>query len=106
MRKKTTSLLSVGLMAAAIAIPTGRAFAADPPGNRQQRQELREDVQELQRLRRARDREIRQGDYHDAREYNDKIRDQRREVQQDRREIYRSDRADRDWYRDWRWGRD
>ncbi len=106
MRKKTTSILSIGLMAAAIAIPTGRAVAADPPGNRQQRQELREDVQELQRLRRARDREIRQGDYDDAREYKDKIRDQRREVQQDRREIYRSDRADRDWYRDWRWGRD
>ena len=106
MRKKTTSIISIGLMAAAIAIPTGRAVAADPPGNREQRQELREDVQELQRLRRARDREIRQGDYHDAREYNDKIRDQRREVQEDRRDIYRSDRADRDWYRDWRWGRE
>ena len=106
MRKKTSSIISIGLMAAAIGIPSARVLAADPPGNRQQRQELREDVQELQRLRRARDREIRQGDYHDAREYNEKIRDQRREIQEDRRDIYRSDRADRDWYRDWRWGRD
>ena len=105
MKKKSTSIITIGLMAAAISIPTGRAFAADPPGNREQRQELREDLQELQRLRRARDRELRQGDYQDAREYNDKIRDQRREIHQDRRDIYRSER-DRDWYRDWRWGRD
>ncbi|MGZ8426402.1 MAG: hypothetical protein ACXWYD_15750 [Candidatus Binatia bacterium] len=105
MRKKSTSILSIGLMAAAIAIPSGRAFAADPPGNREQRQELREEIQELQRLRRARDRELSQGDYQDAREYNEKIRDQRREIRQDRRDIHRSDR-ERDWYRDWRWGRD
>jgi hypothetical protein len=105
MRKKSNSILAIGLMAAAIAIPSGGGFAADPPGNREQRQELREDIQELQRLRRARDRELRQGDYQDAREYNEKIRDQRREIQHDRRDIYRSDR-DRDWYRDWRWDRD
>ncbi len=59
MRKKPTSIISIGLIASAIAIPSASIFAADPPGNREQRQELREDVQELQRLRRARDREIR-----------------------------------------------
>ena len=40
MRKKTSSIISIGLMAAAIGIPSARVLAADPPGNRQQRQEL------------------------------------------------------------------
>lgn len=105
--KKSMSLISMGVLAASLAIPMGRAFAdVNPPGNARQRQELREDVQRLERLRQQRDRELRQGDWRDAREYNEKIRDTQREIRQDQREIYGSN--DRGWYRDYygRWHRD
>ena len=48
-----------------------------PPGNRQQREELRRDQQRLEQLRQRRHQERREGDRDDAREYNEKIRDQR-----------------------------
>ena len=73
--KKSNALVAVGLLAVFVTIPTGYSYAdADPPGNHEQREELREDLRDLQRLRRQRDRELRQGDFDEAREYNEKIR--------------------------------
>ena len=88
--KKSLSLLSMSLLAASLTIPMGRAYAdVDPPGNKRERQELREDVQRLDRLTMQRNRELRQGDFREAREYDEKIRDQRREIRRDWRELYR-----------------
>ena len=90
--KKSLSLLSMSLLAASLTIPMGRAYAdLDPPGNKRERQELREDVQRLDRLTMQRNRELRQGDFREAREYDEKIRDQRREVRRDWRDLYRDD---------------
>ena len=90
--KKSLSLLSMSLLAASLTIPMGRAYAdVDPPGNKRERQELREDLQQLDRLTMQRNRELRQGDFREAREYDEKIRDQRREVRRDWRELYRDD---------------
>jgi len=105
--KKSMSIISISVLAASLAIPMGRAYAdLNPPGNARQRQELREDLQRLERLRQQRAREVRQRDWRDVREYNEKIRDTQREIRQDRREIYGYN--DRGWYRDWngRWYRD
>jgi hypothetical protein len=106
--KKTHALIAIGLLATSVTIPISRGYADDdPPGNQDQREELREDLRDLQRLRRQRDRELREGDIGEAREYNEKIRRQEREVRRDRREIYRSDgdrNRDRDWW-DRIWGR-
>ena len=42
--KKSMSIISMGVLAASLAIPMGRAYAdVNPPGNSRQRQELRED---------------------------------------------------------------
>jgi len=102
--KKTTSILSMSLLAAALVIPGVRSFADDnPPGNHRQREELRHDRRDLERLRDQRHREIRQGDRREAREYNDKIRDKRKEIWQDRKDIYRND-HDRRYDRDGRYG--
>ena len=88
--KKSLSILSTGLLATALTIPMGRAYAdLDPPGNHRERQELREDLQQLDRLTMQRNRELRQGDFREAREYDEKIRDQRREVRRDWRDLYR-----------------
>ncbi|SRR6187431_3031438 len=90
MKKKSLAPLSIGLLAASLAIPMGHAHAdLDPPGNKRERQELREDMQQLDRLTMQRNRELRQGDFREAREYDQKIRDQRREVRRDWRELYR-----------------
>jgi hypothetical protein len=95
--KKSFSLLSMSLLAASLTMPMGRAYAdLDPPGNKRERQELREDVQRLDRLTMQRNRELRQGDFREAREYDEKIRDQRREVRRDWRELYRDD--DSGWH--------
>ena len=112
--KKSIAILSMSVLAASLTIPMGRADAdINPPGNARQRQELREDLRRLERLRQQRDRELRQGDRREAREYNEKIRDVQREIRQDRREIYgQNDPWYRDyndgWYRDnyGRWHRD
>ena len=107
--KKSNCMMAIGLLAVSVAIPSGRGHAdVDPPGNHEQREELREDMRDLRQLQRQRDRELRQGDFQDAREYNEKIREQQQEIRRDRRDMYRSDRGrDRDW-RDsfWGWGRD
>jgi hypothetical protein len=89
--KKSLSIFSTGVLATALTIPMGRAYALDPPGNHRERQELREDSQQLDRLTMQRNRELRQGDFREAREYDEKIRDQRREVRRDWRELYRDD---------------
>ena len=101
MRKSISiSIVSMSLVAASLMIPSGRGFADEnPPGNHKQREELRRDQQQLERLRPQRDHELREGDKREAREYNEKIRDQQREIRQDRRAIYgenRDRRHDRD----------
>jgi len=91
----------MSLVAASLMIPSGRGFADEnPPGNHKQREELRRDQQQLERLRQQRDHELREGDKREAREYNDKIRDQKRESRQDRRTIYGQDRDRRHHDRD------
>jgi len=62
---------------------------------------------EKSRLRQRRNQELREGDRREAREYNEKIRDQQREIRQDQREIYggrdawnRDDWRRNDWRRD------
>src|SRR5678815_1494893 len=102
--RKSTSLVTTSLLAASLIIPSVRSFADDnPPGNHRQREALRRDQRDLERLRDQRRREIREGDRREAREYNDKIRDKRKEIWQDRREIYGSD-HDRRYDRDDRYG--
>jgi len=95
--KKSNAIISISLLAGALTMPSVGAYAdPNPPGNHQQREELRRDQQRLEQLRQRRDQERREGDRHDAREYNEKIHDQKREIRQDRREIY----GDRDgWNR-------
>src|ERR1041384_6108586 len=105
--RKSTSVLSMGILAASLLIPSVRSYADDPPGNHRQREELRHDRRDLERLRDQRQREIRQGDPREAREYSDKIRDKRKEIWQDRRDIYGNDhgrRYDRDRRYGWRYG--
>jgi len=98
--KKSIAIIPMSLLAAALSIPSVRAYADDnPPGNHRQREELRRDQQQLEQLRQRRYREIREGDKREAREYNEKIRDQQREISRDRKSIY----GDRDgWRRDGR----
>jgi len=96
--KKSISIISLSLLAASLMIPSGRGYADNPHGNHRQRQELREDRQQLEALRRRRNQELREGDRREAREYNEKIRDQKREIRKDRRDIYGQNR-DR-WHRD------
>ena len=65
-------------------ISNGRGDArADSPGNHRLREEVRQVTRELQELRRQRNRELRGGDWHEARPYEDKIREQERELRQD-----------------------
>jgi hypothetical protein len=48
--KKSLATLSMGMLAASLTVPMGRAYAElDPPGNQRERQELREDSQRLDR---------------------------------------------------------
>ncbi len=106
--RKSTFVLSTGLLAASLLIPSVRAYADDnPPGNHRQREELRRDQRDLERLRDQRHREIREGDRREAREYNEKIRDKRKEIWQDRRDIYGNNhdrRYDGDDRYGWRYG--
>lgn len=100
MKKNSKSLMFAGLLAGSLLIPSMNAFAdRDPPGNHQEREELRDDFRRLERLRQRRDQERREGDWREAREYDEKIRDQQREIWQDRRDLY-----DRDGYRRWHRG--
>jgi hypothetical protein len=90
--KKSTSIISVSLLAASLIVPSVRAYADDnPPGNHRQREALRQDQRDLQELRDRRHDEVREGDKREAREYQGKIRDKRKEIHNDRREIYGND---------------
>ena len=104
--KKSIAIISMGLLAASLTIPSGRTYADNPPGNHRQREELRRDIQQLQQLRQQRNRELREGDRREARLYNQKIREQRREIRDDRRAIYGQN--DPRWHREYngRWHRD
>jgi len=87
--KKSTSIITTSLLAASLIVPSVRAFAEDnPPGNHRQREALRQDQRELQELKDRRRDEIREGDRREARDYQDKIRDKRKEIHNDRRDIY------------------
>jgi hypothetical protein len=87
--RKSLSLIAMSLLTASLMMPMGHAYADDnPPGNRRQRQELREDLQQLEQLKDRRRQERREGDRREAREYDEKIRDLQREIRRDRREIY------------------
>jgi hypothetical protein len=78
----------MSLLAASLMIPSGRSYADnDPPGNHGQRQDLREDLQQLEQLRKRRDHELREGDRREAREYNQKIRNLQKDIHRDRRNI-------------------
>jgi hypothetical protein len=97
--RKSISIISMSLLAGSLMIPSGRAYADNPPGNHRQREELRQDERQLEQLRQRRNQELREGDRREAREYNEKIRDQKREIRRDRRDIYGHDR-DREYDRD------
>jgi hypothetical protein len=57
MKKNSKSLIFAGLLAGSLLIPSVNALAErDPPGNRWEREELRDDVRRLERLRQRRDR--------------------------------------------------
>ena len=97
--KKSISLIAMTLLAGSLTIPSGHVYADEnPPGNHKQREELRRDQQHLEQLRQQRNRELRQGDRRDAREYNEKLHDKQKEIRQDRRAIYGDNRG--------RWNRD
>ena len=85
--KKAPTVISMSVLAASLIIPSVRSYADDPSGNHEQREELRRDQQHLDELQRRRNQEKREGDKGDVHEYNEKIRDQKREIRNDRRDI-------------------
>src|ERR1044072_4099564 len=106
--RKSTSLVTTSLLAASLPISSVRAYADDnPPGNHRQREALRQDQRELQDLRDRRHDEIPEGDKREGREDQDKIRDKRKEIRNDRREIHGNNHDRRyGWDRDGRRDRD
>jgi hypothetical protein len=86
--KKSLAKIPMTLLAASLMIVGMNAYADDdPPGNHSQREELRRDQQRLDQLRHRRNRELRQGDRREAREYDEKIRDLQAEIRRDRRAL-------------------
>ena len=73
---KSKSIFCMSLLAATLIAPSARGFADDDDrqDSRNQRQDLRQDKEQLEELREQRDREIREGDKRETREYNSKIR--------------------------------
>jgi Skp family chaperone for outer membrane proteins len=86
---KTKTIWAMSLLAASLITPTARGFAddVDRRDNRAQRQDLRQDRQQLEELRRRRQQEIHEGDKAEARDYNNKIHELRKDMQQDRRNL-------------------
>jgi len=70
----------MSLLAATLIVPTARGFADDDDRRdpRNQRQDLRQDQRQLEQLEQQRDHERREGDRGEAREYNGKIRDEKK----------------------------
>ena len=64
----------MSLLAASLIARTARGFADDDDrkDTRNQRQDLRQDQQQLEQLRQQHDREIREGDKRETREYSGK----------------------------------
>ena len=77
---KSRSILCMSLLAATLIVPTARGFADDDDRRdpRNQRQDLRQDQRQLEQLEQQRDHERREGDRGEAREYNGKIRDEKK----------------------------
>jgi hypothetical protein len=95
--RKSISILSITLLMASLIIPSARGYADDDDrrGDRSEREDLRQDRQQLEQLRKRRQHEIREGDRHETREYNDKIHDLQKDMHRDRRAL-RDRRHDRD----------
>jgi hypothetical protein len=87
---KSLSIMSTTLLAASLMITAARGYADDD-----RRQDLRQDHEQLQDLRRQRQNEIREGDRHEAREYDKKIHNLQKDIRKDERSV-RRDREDRD----------
>ncbi len=79
---KSKSILCMSLLGATLIAPGARGFADDDDRHdtRNQRQDLRQDNEQLEQLRQQRDREIREGDKRETREYNSKIRNLEKEA--------------------------
>jgi len=84
---KSKTIIGMSLLAASLIIPTAKGFADDDDRRniRNQRQDLRQDQQQLEQLRQ------REGDKAEAREYNGKIRELRKDMQQDKRNLRRGE---------------
>jgi hypothetical protein len=82
---KSKSIFCMSLLAATLIAPTARGFADDDDrhDSRNQRQDLRQDQQQLEQLRQQRDREIREGDKRETREYNSKIRNLEKDMRRE-----------------------
>ena len=89
-------LFCMSLLAATLIAPTARGFADDDDrkDTRNQRQDLRQDQQQLEYLRQQRDREIREGDKRETREYNSKIRNLEKDMRRDRKYLNKDEREE------------
>lgn|SRR5512135_2851314 len=95
---KSRSILCMSLLAATLIAPSARGFADDDDKRdlRNQRQDLRQDQQYLKQLEQQRNHEIREGDRGEAREYNEKIHEQKKAIRKDRRDLKDRDREHHD----------
>jgi hypothetical protein len=86
--KKSLSIISVSLEAAPLLIPSARGFADD---ERSERQDMRQDQQQLAQLRREREHEIGEGDRRETRDYDQKIHELQKDIRRDQRCLGRED---------------
>ena len=94
---KSKSIFCMSVLAATLIAPTARGFADDDDRHdtRNQRQDLRQDSQQLEELRQQRDREIREGDKRETSEYNSKIRNLEKDMRLDRKDLNKDEREER-----------
>jgi hypothetical protein len=88
----------MSLLASTLIVPSARGLADDDDRRdlRNQRQDLHQDQRQLERLEQQRNHEIREGDRGEAREYNDKIHETKRDIRKDRRNLKNRDREHHD----------
>ncbi len=99
--KKFTAVIFAGLLGSSLMIhAAGIARADDEDRRDNERQDLRQDRQQLDELRRHRDAEAREGDRREVRDYNQKIRKLENDMHRDRREIRKDRDHDRDEHHD------
>ncbi len=99
--KKFTAVIFAGLLGSSLMIHTAGIARADDEDRRDnERQDLRQDRQQLDELRRHRDAEAREGDRREVRDYNQKIRKLENDMHRDRRELGRDRDHDRDEHHD------